>query len=274
MKIHFLFIITMLFTCSLNAQFLEYSEVLAKNKVKSETKKMYFNNKKESCSTTHTTYDRKGNCIKWDFKRIGSYFEYEYDEKNRVIATIRKSKSDSTDVYVMKKEYDEHGNISYNHPNAFRNFYDENNRLIKSVMLEEDSLTNFYKTFEYDVYDNLIEETHYEKGEMTNLICYEYDAQLRLVVEKEFDESRIRFFNEEYANYENFQPIEYLSTKITYDAKGRVKEKYQYYSDPCLSLEGHYTFKKYYKSNDLLKKTEIFFKNRRIMTMHYTYTFY
>ncbi|PTX58708.1 hypothetical protein C8N46_11216 [Kordia periserrulae] len=271
MKIRFLLTVTILFMYSLSAQVSEYTEVLVKNKVKSVTEKMYYNNKKESCSTTHTTYDNKGNCIKWDFERIDSYFEYEYDEKNRCIATIRTSKSDSTDVYVIKKEYDEHGNVSYNHPDAFRNFYDEKNRLVKSVMLDEDSLTNFYKTFEYDVYDNLIEETHYEKGEMANLICYEYDAQLRLVAEKEFDESRIRFFNDEYAN---FQPIEYLSTKIMYDAKGRVKEKYQYYSDPCLSLEGHYTFKKFYKSNGLAYKTDMFFKDRRILTIRYTYTFY
>ncbi|EDP97595.1 hypothetical protein U8527_04560 [Kordia algicida OT-1] len=101
---------------------------------------------------------------------------------------------------------------------------------------------------------------------------YEYDTFCRLVERREFDKSRLEFWNTEYAQYK--KPITYFLTNISYDEKGRINEKYDYFSDPCESMDDHYLFKNFYKSNDLLEKTEIFFRGRRVSTTRYSYTFY
>ncbi|EDP97596.1 hypothetical protein U8527_04565 [Kordia algicida OT-1] len=123
-----------------NAQSSITKETITNNKVKTITEKDFDNNSNEGCNTTTTTYDRNGNTIIWNWKRIGSFFEYEYDKKDRKVAMIRKSKYDSTDVHIMKTTYDKHDNIISDYANKFQNFYDEKNRLIKSVTLDKEGI--------------------------------------------------------------------------------------------------------------------------------------
>lgn len=248
-------------------------ETIARNKVKTITEKEFDNNSNEGCNTYFTTYDRNGNLIKWNWQRIGSFFEYEYDEKDREVAMIRKSKYDSTDVHIMRTTYDKHDNITSDYSNKFKNFYDKKNRLIKSVTLDdEDVLSNTFKTYKYNTDGNLIKEVHYENNTIENTILNTYDTSCRLVERREYNKSRIEFRNKEYAAYK--KPIPYFLTNISYDEKGRIKEKYQYYSDPCESMDDHYLYKNFYTSNDLLEKTELFFRGRRVSTTRYTYTFH
>lgn len=248
-------------------------DIIVKNKVKTITEKEFDNNSNDGCNTTITKYDRNGYTIRWSWKRIGSFFEYEYDENGREIAMIRRSKSDSTDVHIMRTTYDKHDNITSDYSNKFENFYDEENRLVKSVLLDDNNvLIDTFKTYEYDINNQIVKEVHYEKNKVENTILNAYDTSCRLVERREFNKSRIAFRNKEYAAYMN--PISYFLTNIRYDEKGRIKEKYQYYSDPCESMDDHYTFKNYYKSNDLLEKTKMFFRGRRILTTEYVYTYY
>jgi len=273
MKIYYAILLAFFSFFLSHAQATITKKTIINTKVKTITKKEFDNNSNEGCNTIITTYDRRGNIIKWNWERIGSFFEYEYDEKGREIAMLRRSKSDSTDVYVMKTTYDKYGSITSDDSNKFQNFYDEKNRLIKSVTLDDkDILTDTFKTYTYDINDQVVKEVHYKKNNIENTILYEYDTSCRLVERREFNKSRLAFRNEEYAAYK--KPISYFLTNIKYDEKGRIKEKYQYYSDPCESMDDHYTFKNFYKSNDLLDKTEMFFRGRRISTTEYSYTYY
>ncbi|MCH2195174.1 hypothetical protein [Kordia sp.] len=273
MKTYFLSIISVFSFFIANAQSIT-KKAIAKNKVKTITKKEYYTNSSEGCNTSTTTYDSKGNTIKWDMKRLGFFFEYKYDEQDRKIELIRKSKSDSTDVYIMKTTYDEQGNILIDNGTEYQNFYDKKNHLIKSVKLDDDENTanNLLKTYQYDSSGNLIKEVHFENTKIVNTILYEYDTFCRLVEKREYDKSSIKYRNEEYAKYK--KPIAYFLSNISYDELGRIKEEYSYFSDPCISIDDHYTFKNFYKLSDLLERTEVFFRDKHVSTTNYSYTFY
>lgn len=273
MKNHYALLVAIFSFFLTHAQATITNETIANNKVKTITKKDFDNNSEEGCNTITTTYDRNGNIIIWNWERIGSFFEYEYDEKNRKIAMIRKSKYDSTDVHIMKTTYDKLDNIVSDYSNKFQNFYDEKNRLIKSVTLDKEGiLSETFKIYKYDALDNLIKEVHYQDSEVENTILYEYDTFCRLIEKREYDTERIEFWNEEYAQYK--KPITYFLTNISYDEKGKIKEKYDYFSDPCESMDDHFTFKYVYKPNDLLQKVDVFAKEKLVFSISFEYTFY
>ncbi len=286
-------------------------EAIVKNKVKSSTERYCFTNSSESCTTVYQAYDKRGNTVEWDMQRLGTKYEYVYDSKNRKIAKFWINKSATTKIDTTEYIYDTYNQIiskktpEYN--KVYKNSYDEKNRLVKRIYTftnqdkdstaeieiytwtsfnkikseyfftlkkgqEKDTLHSTFNSFEYDIYENLTRKIHYKDNKIINTICYDYDTSLRLSEQKEYDDESIEFWNSEYAEYKD--RIEYYVTKITYDSKGRIEEKYTYFNDPCMSLDDHFTFKHFYKKNDLLQKIEVIAKDKIMFTISFTYTFY
>ena len=276
MNLHFLHIISLLLAYFTNAQTC-MKEAIIKNKVKLVTETHYWDTPESSCSVFIKTYDKQGNMIGWSMQRLGFRDEYVYDQQNRKIATIRISKSaNSTRDTILRKTYDQYGNLTFDGYNVFQNIYDDKNRLIKRIPVansySKDTVYSTFKTYKYDIHDNLIKETHYKDAKIENTIFYEYDSSCKLIEKREYNKSSIESFNKEYAEYK--QPIVYFLTNIRYNQKGKIKEMYEFYSDRCMSFEDHYTFKYYYKPNGLLDKKEVFFTGRHKFSIKYEYTYY
>lgn len=314
MKFNLIIILSFLSIYFSHAQVENTKEAIVKNKVKSSTERHCFTGSSGSCTVIYEAYDRRGNMIEWDMGRLGTRYKYIYDHKDRKVATIWVDKIDSTKIDTIRFSHDKHNEIvseknnpyPYNSKN-FTNYYDQKNRLTKrlsksknhendsiikthifewtsfdkikseksfiiKIGQEKDTLYPALTTYEYDIYENLTREIHYKDNEIVNTICYDYDTSLRLIQKKEYDEKSIEFWNNEYAEYKD--RIEYYSTKITYDSKGRIKEKYTYFSDPCMSLDDHFTYKHFYKKNDLLHKVEVSRENKLRFTISYEYSFY
>ncbi|MEM6687770.1 MAG: hypothetical protein AAF617_18480, partial [Bacteroidota bacterium] len=89
MKNYLLSIIVILTTYQSHAQVENTKDAILKNKVKTIVEKYCFTS---SCSGVTKTYDLKGNNIEWDMYRIGSKYQYLYDQKNRKIAELRVDK--------------------------------------------------------------------------------------------------------------------------------------------------------------------------------------
>ena len=185
-----------------------------------------------------------------------------YDAKNRLTKRISKSKSHDNDSIISTATF------------TWTAFDAIESKSIFSVIQgkEQDTLYSTLKIYEYDVYENLTQEIHYKDRDIINTICYDYDASLRLIQKKEHDYDRIESANKH--KYGGRDDIDVFLTILTYDTKGRVKEKYTYFSDPCMSLDDHFTYKHFYKRNGLLKKVEASNKHRKMFTITYDYTFY
>lgn len=297
-----------------HAQVENTKEAIVKNKVKTSIEKHCFTGSSGSCTVIYEAYDRRGNMIEWDMGRLGTRYKYSYDNKDRKIATIWVNKIDSTKVDTIYFSHDIHNEIvseknnpyPYNSKNH-KNYYDQKNRLIKrisksknhendSIMKthifewtpfdkikseksfiskleqEKDTLYPTLTTYEYDTYENLTKEIYYKDNKVVNTICYDYDASLRLIQKKEFDEDQIKSLNE--YKYGGREDIDVLLTTFSYDSKGRIKEKYTYFSDPCMSLDDHFTYKHFYKRNGLLDRVEVFKEGKLRFTISYEYSFY
>jgi len=314
MKYSFIVILNILLIFFAKAQVGNSKDIIIKNNVKSSLEKHCFTNSSGSCSVIFEAYDRRGNMTEWNMGRLGTRYKYLYDQKNRKTATIWIDKIDSTKVDTIHFAYDGfdelilEDNNPYPHNSKYNmNSYDQKGRLIKRISSakkhdndslvkahifewtsfdkiksehfftlkkgkEQDTLYSTLKTYEYDVYENLIQEIHYKDRDIVNTICYDYDASLRLIQKKEHDYDRIESANE--YKYGGRDDIDVFLTTFTYDAKGRIKEKYTYFSDPCMSLDDHFTYKHFYKRNGLLNKVEASNTHRKIFTITYEYTFY
>ncbi|WP_430411833.1 hypothetical protein [Kordia sp.] len=276
MRFSFLFILSFLSIHFVKGQVENNKEAIVKNKVKSSVERHCFYNSSESCTTFFKSFDKRGNVTEWNMGRLGGFSKYQYNDKNQKIASFWIHKSDTSKIDTLLFTYDSLNEIIFDGRDRFKNLYDAKDRLIKHISInsnnKSDTPYTTFKSYEHDFYNNLTNEIHYENNEVVNSICYEYDSKLRLIQKKEYDTKYIVFRNKEYAEYK--KPIEYFLTKITYDAKGRIKEKYDYHSDPCMSLDDHFTFKYFYKPNGLLRKATVFKKDKLKFTITYEYTFY
>ncbi|AXG69741.1 RHS Repeat protein [Kordia sp. SMS9] len=314
MKTYLLSIIAIFSIYNSNAQVENTKEAIVKNKVKSSEERHCFIGSSGSCTVIYEAYDNRGNIIEWNMGRLGTRYKYQYDQKNRKVATIWIDKSDTTKVDTILFKYDEFDKLVSENNNPYphnsenlKNWYDHKNRLIKQISrsknheqdsiisttilewtdfdkmkseyrfshkldAENDTLYTHKKIYEYDSYENLTREVHSKNNEVFNTICYEYDASLRLIKKSTDNSNRIKMLNEH--KYGNRKDIDVLLTTFTYDSQGRIKEKYTYFSDPCMSLDNHFTYKHFYKKNGLLDYVNVFEEEMLRFTISYKYTFY
>jgi YD repeat-containing protein len=313
MKFYTFFILSIIFVHVSSAQVQNTKEAIVQNKVKSLVEKHCFLGSNASCTVFYKSFDKRGNVTKWDMGRLATRYEQMYDQKDRNIATIWIDKMDSTKIDTIYYSYDKHDTLlsekftaAPENDENFQNLYDQKNRLIqsigKSVSYENDSIisinlfewtdfdkikskesfsykvgkkqdtrTKYRKIFAYDAQENLIKETHYTDEEITNTIYYTYDAQSRLIEKKEYDTRMIEMGDNKLTDSNNKR---YFLTKISYDTKGRIKEKYTHFSDPCMSLDNHFTFIHQYQANDLIESVEVIEEGKPRFTISYEYTFY
>ncbi|MEM6685874.1 MAG: hypothetical protein AAF617_08850, partial [Bacteroidota bacterium] len=128
--------------------------------------------------------------------------------------------------------------------------------------------------YEYDANHNLIKDFMYvnDPKNEENITYYTYDASNRLIEKKDFNKGAIDARNEEYGEVRGH--IEYFSTKIKYDKKGRIQEKYAYFEDQCNVIANHFTFKYYYNENDLIDHVDATREGKTYFTICFEYAYH
>ena len=311
MKTQTYILILLVFTQTITAQIGNDKTIIVKNKVKSSFEKHCFSGSNSGCTAIWEKYDEKGNSIEWNMGRLGSIYRNIYDRKNNKIFTLWVDKTDSTKIDTIAYVYDKRNKIIQEGLDTFENFYNQKQQLIKQVsesininenivrktknihwtsfdkikteittvkILEVkkktdlDKLRVYYKKYIYDDDNNLSKETHFHNDTLTNTIFYNYDSSNRLVKKREKDISRIETINS--MKFGNREDISELITKISYDDNGFIKEKYTYFSDPCMSLDNHFLYKHFYLENGLLKSVDVYEKDYLVFTISYEYEYY
>lgn len=309
-----IFISIILCTCFLqnaSAQIKNDKEQIVKNKVKSSFEKHCFLNSNSSCTSIFEKYDRKGNPIEWDMGRLGTRYRTVYNTKNQKVLTLWIDKIDTTQIDSIRYAYDKNNQLIKDWEKEFENSYNKKQQLIRQVYksqnheknsvietriidwttfdkMESETITTkvledfkktayqkletYCKKYEYDQKNDLIKETHYKNDTITNTILYTYDTVHRLIEKREKNISRIKNLNR--MKYGNREDIDELITKISYHKNGSIKEKYTYFSDPCMSLDNHFLYKHFYKKNGLLEKADVYENNVLVFTISYEYEYY
>ncbi|WP_412985520.1 hypothetical protein [Pontimicrobium sp. IMCC45349] len=280
-------------------------KVIANNKVKEAFIKYSNNSSSSSCRSIVKKYDKKGNEIEFNMQRLGSIYKTVYNDQNDKILHLRIEKNDTTKVDSLFYAYDKFHQLILVNGEKFENTYNDNNQLIRQANVvigdngfiykktiekswtpfnqiktdletlekikEVDGRTAYSnlkltcKEYQYDSEENLISEVHYVDDIAMKSILFEYDSLNRLV-EKKVKETVRTFDNTEY--------IEEFTTKLSYNRNGKISKKYNYFSDPCMSVEGHFLFKHQYHSNGLLRKVQAFEGNNLVFVITYKYEYY
>ncbi len=301
----------MAFIQTISAQTGNDKTLIVKNKVKSSFEKHCFSGSNSSCTTIWEKYDGKGNPIEWNMGRLGSFYRNIYDKKNNKIFTLWVDKIDSTKIDTIAYVYDKSNELIQDGLDTFENFYNQKQQLIKqiseSININENivretknihwtsfdklkteitttriievkkktdlhKLRVYYKKYVYDVDNNLSKETHFQNDTLTNIIFYNYDSSNRLVKKREENISRIEMINS--MKFGKREDISELITKISYHDNGFIKEKYTYFSDPCMGLDNHFLYKHFYLENGLLKSADVYEKGYLVFTISYEYEYY
>lgn len=296
---------------SISAQIGNNKDVIVKNKVKASFEKHCFSGSSSSCTVIWEKYDLKGNSIEWNMGRLGSIYRYVYDKNNNKILTLWIDKIDTTKVDSISFAYDRNNQLIQDGEETFKNFYNSKKQMIKQVseslnnernivrktktvdwtnfekekteiiiieiiesvkQTEYKKLKSYCKEYKYDSKNNLTKEIHYQDNDITNTIVYEYDLSNRLTEKREKNISRIESINS--MKYSNRPDITELVTRIKYNQNGSIKEKYTYYSDPCMSLDNHYLYKHIYLDNGLLERANVYEKDDLVFSISYEYDYY
>ena len=296
---------------SISAQIGNEKDLIVKNKVKESFEKHCFTGSNSSCSAIWEKYDRNGNSIEWNMGRLGTIYRNIYDKKNNKIFTLWVDKIDTTEIDTITYVYDKNNQLIQDGEETFKNFYNSQEQLIKQLSesqnneekivrktktidwtsngkikteiskteiiettkpTEYEKLNVYCKEYEYDQNNNLTKETHYQNDVVTNTIVYVYDLSNRLIEKREKNISRIKNINRR--KFGDRSEITELVTKIEYNKNGSIKEKYTYFSDPCMSLDNHYYYKHFYLDNGLIEKADVYEEDNLVFTISYEYEYY
>lgn len=311
MKIFISIILCISFLQNASAQIENDKEQIVKNKVKSSFEKHCFLNSNSSCTSIFEEYDREGNTITWDMGRLGTRYKNIYNTKNQKVLTLWIDKIDPTQIDSIRYAYDKNNQLIKDWEKEFKNTYNKKQQLIRQVhksqnneknsvletrtidwtifdKMESETITTevleasektkyqkletYCKKYEYNQDHLLIEEVHYINDTIVNTIVYTYDTLHRLVEKREKDVSRIKNINR--MKFGNRKDIDELITKITYNKNGSIKEKFTYFSDPCMSLDNHFLYKHFYQKNGLLERADVYENNTLAFTISYEYEYY
>lgn len=302
--------ILIVITQSIFAQIANDKSQIVTNKVKSLFEKHCFTNSNSSCTSIWEKFDKQGNSIEWNMGRLGSIYKNLYDKNNRKILESWVDKLDSTKVNSTSYTYDVNNQLVQKGKETFKNFYNAKKQLIKQLIESQNIEQNIVrktktikwtafdkidteivkteiieikkpteynkqrinkKKYEYDENTNLIKEIHTNDGKIVNTILYKYDSLNRLIEKREKDIKQIKLVNRmKFGNRKDFTEF---TTKISYYKNGLIKEKYTYFSDPCMSLDNHFLYKLFYFDNGLLKRADVY-DDKLAFTISYSYEFY
>ncbi len=296
---------------SISAQIGNGKDLIVKNKVKESFEKHCFTGSNSSCSAIWEKYDRNGNSIEWNMGRLGTIYRNVYDKNDNKIFTLWVDKIDTTEIDTIPLVYDKNNQLIQDGEEIFTNFYNSKEQLIKQLnesknneenivrktktidwtsngkvkteiiqteiiettkQTEYEKLKVYCKEYEYDKKDNLSREIHYKNDVVTNTIIYNYDSSNRLIEKKEQNISRIESINR--MKFGTRPDITELVTRISYNENETIKEKYTYFSDPCMSLDNHYLYKHFYLDNGLLEKADVYEENNLVFTISYEYEYF
>ena len=296
---------------SISAQIGNDKDLIVKNKVKESFEKHCFTGSNSSCSAIWEKYDRNGNSIEWNMGRLGTIYRNIYDKNDNKIFTLWVDKIDTTEIDTIPYVYDKNNQLIQDGEDTFENFYNSKQLLVKQLSesqnneenivrktktidwtntgkvkteiikteiiettkpTEYEKLNVYCKEFEYDQNNNLSKETHYQNDVVTNTILYNYDLSNRLIEKREKNISRIERINR--MNFGNRSDIKELVTRIEYNQNGSIKEKYTYFSDPCMSLDNHYLYKHFYLDNGLLERADVYEEDNLVFSISYEYEYY
>lgn len=311
MKIQIIIVLLLAFTQTIRAQIGNKKALIFKNKVKSSFEKHCFIRSNASCTAISEKYDRKGNSIEWNMGRLGTIYKSVYDPKDNKIFTLWVDKADVSKIDTIAFVYDKQQQLIQDGTRRFKNFYNHKQQLIKQVSEEFnmyknivretrnihwtsfdkiktdvittviievnkktdiDKLSVASKKYIYDDNHNLSKEIHFKNEVVTNTLFYKYDSSNRLIKKREKNISKIKRINK--MKFGNREDITELTTNITYHKNGSIKEKYTYFSDPCMSLDNHYLYKHFYFKNGLLKNADVYDKDHLVFTISYEYEYY
>ncbi|MBW1294984.1 hypothetical protein [Aquimarina litoralis] len=311
MKIQITITILLGFLSSISAQVENEKDMIIKNKVKESIEKHCFAGSNSSCTAIWETYDRRGNAIEWNMGRLGTRYKMVYDKKDRKIFTIWIDKIDTTKIDSFPHIYDTNNQLIKSGKDTFRNFYNSKQQLIKQLSEDQQAdetivcktktfdwtpfgklkrkiteteiidstkpseygeVTVYRTEYEYDGNHNVFKEVYYNEDVIKNTIRYTYDTSNRLIEKREKNSFRIEMIN--HRKYGNRSDISELITRISYYKNGAIKEKYTYFSDPCMSLDNHYLYKHYYLNNGLLERADAYEKGDLVYSISYEYEYY
>jgi YD repeat-containing protein len=280
-------------------------EVLVRNSVKSITEKHCFPNQEGYCTVISQTVDRNGNITGYHMHRMGSRYEYEYDEYNRLISEYRIS---GDNIERIEYVYNDRGDlieiIGKGFHKTYRNFYDHRARLIKQIedyvnykgeevrtivvkdwsssdeLLKESSYTTcdgdhvntrfpmHTKRIEYNKAGQPITEIQMEGNRVVNDIQYNYRDNGALWASIQFDLSDSGYVTESGFKMDNKQ------TRIEYAENGLIREEYMFVSDPCMSLENHFLFRYFYDERGLRTRADVYEEGDLSFQITYEYEFW
>ena len=283
--------------------------IIAKNHVKSSFEKHCFPGSNGGCTSFFRAYDQRGNIKEWNMGRLGTLYRSTYDNNDNKITLQWIDKIDTTDVTLFRYSYDRRNNLIKDESGTYKNEYDNEGRLIQITSetanedntIERKTILNvwsgfnkiltettkietidsdnsktlehlFLKTYDYDENQNLIKERHVSDYEIKNTITYNYDDLNRLIEKVEIDSLRIARLNR--MVYGDRAPLEALTTRLTYNTNGSIKETYQYFSDPCMGLDNHFLYKHMYHDNGLLSQVDVYENETLRFSISYDYEYY
>ncbi|MCD2258936.1 hypothetical protein [Psychroserpens luteolus] len=284
-------------------------KIIAKNQLKSSFEKHCFTGSNSGCTSFFKAYDRRGNVIEWNMGRIGTFYRSTYDKNDNKIALQWIDKIDTTDVTLFKYAYDKYGNLIKDEDGVYKNDYDKRGNLIqitsetkngtnaikrktvlqvwsdfnkllsKTTKIEiisessQPTLKDLYvKTYKYDGNQNLIKELHFSNYQVKNTITYSYDNSNRLIEKIEINPSRLEQLNN--MTFGHRAPLTAITTRMSYNTNGSIKEKYTYFSDPCMSLDNHFLYKHHYLDNGLLSQVDVYENDEQRFSISYDYEYF
>lgn len=281
-----------------------FQDNLVRNNVKTILEKHCFPNQEGSCTVISQDVDRMGNICGYHMHRMGTRYEYKYDEQSRLQAeyAISGEEIDSTE-YVYNERGDLLEIIGKGFRKTYQNFYDYRGRLVKQIekdvngegeevmttvvkdwsssdeLLEESSYTNCEgdhtktefliqsKKMEYNQSGQPTREIYMEDGKTVKDTRYSYRENGTLFETVEVDYSfAIRVT-------ESGQQVENEPSWIRYTENGLVIEEYTYVSDPCMSLENYFLFKYFYDENGLRTLADVFEDGELSFQITYQYEY-
>ncbi len=262
-------------------QFIENDrKTLADNKVQSLRIVELFAD--STCLHQTMDFDTLGNEIRYDLLRLDHFYKSVYDTSHRKVQELKVDKNNEQQVDITFFEYNTHGNVVketsvyyYGEERSefsqyFRYEYDSlGNPLKKCQLLEEEEGSSKWREvlleeFVYNEANKLKEVQHFMDGEVASTDFYTYNSD-SLLIRKEVDDPTW-FERVNMMKIKDRPDIRDQYTAYTYNGNGQITEVYQYFSDPCLSMDNYYAYRYTYHSNGLIDEIEVWEERKEMVS--------
>lgn len=233
--------------------------ILQQNKVKSELERLC----NSSCSTQYSEFDQRGNMIEHNFYRVGTLYQFIYDDQDNKIMTLWIDKSDPSQIDTL---YDADLKPTKDKNNYREESFNEGKLLIKYGEGDE-----VYK-YIYNDDCRLILEQRFKKDTLTYEESTRFDEESRLLEKITKNKVRLARLNRHRTAEEK---VEAIIERYEYNKQGQVTKSYSYFLDPCMNLDNHFLYVYYYHENGLIESINAFEMGKdHAFSLEYEYEFY